>query len=438
MKESKSKIFVVLLIAVFVLFFLAGGQSIFFEKAEANFVKDFYNRFLRPFFLQNLNIFPSPADNFRLPDGYEKPASETETKDTTIRKRGPAPIIKYKPVIEYEQAVINAVEKAASAVVAIIISKDVPVLERCLYNPFGDFFEGGLRGEGFEIYVPCPSPSGRTERRRIGGGSGFIVSSDGLILTNRHVVSDASANYTVFTSDGKTYEAKVMALDETEDLAIIKIEAVGLPVAVLGNSDLVRLGQTAIAVGNALGEFKNTVSVGVISGIRRNISAVGPRQVESIEDVIQTDAAINIGNSGGPLVNLRGEVIGINTAVARGAENIGFAIPINKAKRVLESFKATGRIVVPFLGVSHSLTEQGVKVIKGEGFPAVWPGSAAEKAGIKEGDIILELNGHKIGENQSLASVIRKFQVGDRISVKIKRGEVILNLRAVLTEKPAM
>src|SRR3990167_6977380 len=166
-----------------------------------------------------------------------------------------------------------------------------------------------------------------------GGGTGFIITSDGLIVTNKHVVSDENATYTVFTSDGKEFEAKILAHDPLNDLAVVKIEATGLPVVELGDSDQIKVGQFVVAIGNALGEFSNTVTLGVISAKDRQITAGGGGIAESLSGLLQTDAAINPGNSGGPLVNLAGQVVGINTAIAGNAESIGFAIPINVVKK---------------------------------------------------------------------------------------------------------
>jgi serine protease Do len=236
-------------------------------------------------------------------------------------------------VLTQEEEVILAVKNNSPAVASIIISKNLPLYEQCYVNPFGDLFPG------FQIPQICQKG---TQLQEIGGGSGFVVSADGLILTNKHVVSDRQAEYTVLTNDGKKYSAKVLALDPNQDLAIIKIEngTSSLPTAKLGDSDNLQIGQTAIAIGNALGEFKNTVSVGVVSGLGRTITAGGGSASETIKDVIQTDAAINPGNSGGPLLNLKGEVVGINTAIVSGAESIGFAIPINQAKAILKEESA--------------------------------------------------------------------------------------------------
>lgn len=374
------------------------------------------------------NLFGDLLRNFFSPFSQSVPQEPSET--------GPQ-VPLYKPVIDYENAVVAAVKKASPAVVSITISKNVPIIEECPYDPFADlppeirrFFGGGQ-----QFYVPCERG---TELKEIGGGSGFIISEDGLILTNKHVVADTSASYTVFLNDGSKYEAKVLARDPIQDLAVVKIDAAGLPTVELGNSDNLELGQTAIAIGNALGEFRNTVSMGVISGLSRKVTASGGGGFsETIYGVIQTDAAINPGNSGGPLLNLRGEVIGINTAIASGAENIGFAIPVNDAKRDIESVKSTGEIQLPFLGVRYAMTEDGA-VLQGKGVePAITPGSPAEAAGLKAGDIILEFGGQKIDENNPLASVIARHRVGETVSVKVLRGTETLILNATLAKRPA-
>ena len=281
------------------------------SQAKASVFGDFYDKYLKSFFV--------------LP---EKPVKQEE-------------IELYGPTDAYENAVIKAVEKATPSVVSIVVSKDLPVLEECLYDPFNgffrnDFFDSGWRGLTFTI--PCPSAD-KTEKREIGGGTGFVVSEDGLIITNNHVVSDTKAEYTVIMNDTDKYAATVLVRDPDSDLALMRIPMTGLSALPLADSDTVRLGQTAIAIGNALAEFENTVSVGVVSGLSRNVTAKDGQtgRTITIDNVIQTDTAINPGNSGGPLLNLKAEVIGINTAIVSGAENIGFAIPANKVKTVMVS-----------------------------------------------------------------------------------------------------
>lgn len=338
-----------------------------------------------------------------------------------------------------EEKIVKIIEEVSPAVVSIIISKDVPIYEQYYVNPFGPLFE---------ILVPQQRQIG-TEQREIGGGTGFIVSKDGMILTNKHVVADDKAEYTVFTNNGKKYTAKILAKDPVQDIAVLKIESdEPFPFVRLGDSDQIKLGQTAIVIGNALGEYENTISVGVISGLGRTITASGEGIVETLEDTIQTDAAINRGNSGGPLLNLNGEVIGINTATVLDAQSIGFSIPINNAKRDIEQVKEIGKIIYPFLGVRYLLVNDSIKeennlsvnygalITKGEnGEPAVSAGSAAQKAGLKEGDIILEINSEKITSDNSLAKIITKLNPGDKVSLKVLKDKEEKNIEVVLGER---
>jgi len=347
-----------------------------------------------------------------------------------------------------ESAVTAAVEKASPAVVSIIVSKDIPKIQDFFSDPFGfdPFFNPFGSGQQQQ-----PDNQGGTEKQEIGGGSGFIVSRDGLIVTNRHVVSDQEAEYTVMTNDEKRHSAKVMAIDPVSDVAILKIEAGGnLPILELADSGNLKIGQTVIAIGNSLGEFRNTVSKGIISGLKRNVIAGdGFGQAENLSEVIQTDAAINPGNSGGPLLNISGQVIGVNVAMAQGAENIGFALPINIVKKDIESVKTKGRIVQPYIGVRYIPVtaviqkennlpfDFGALVLRGQSITdfAVVPGSPADKAGIVENDIILEINGTKIDDTHQLSDQIAKFNVGDTISLKIWSKGQEKNVQVTLEER---
>jgi len=302
--------------------------------------------------------------------------------------------------------------------------------------------------EFFDYPNQEPQEQEKTEKKEIGGGTGFIVSPDGLIVTNKHVIVDKEAEYTVLTNEGKKYSAEIIAEDPAQDIAILKINADNLKSAKLGNSDSVKLGQTAIAIGNALGEFRNTVSVGVVSGLSRSITASGADFVERLDNVIQTDAAINQGNSGGPLLNLKGEVIGMNTAIAQGAQNIGFAIPVNRIKRDIESVKASGEIKVPFLGVRYRLitpdfaesqdlpVEKGALIRGSQEGPAIVPDSAADKAGLQAEDIITKINGREVSLDQTLGYLIQQLEIGDTVTITILRDGEEMNLTAELEERP--
>ncbi len=337
-----------------------------------------------------------------------------------------------------QEAVIEAVEKASPAVVSIIVTKDLPVIEQYQqFDSFGGdgFFEQFFGNGFFDFGIPQYRQKG-TEEKEIGGGTGFIVSLDGLIVTNRHVVEDKEASYTVLTNQGERLSAQVLARDPVEDIALLKIDKTDLPVIELGSSDNLKIGQTVIAIGNALAEYRNTVSTGVVSGLMRSIYAFGSYgQTEKISGVIQTDAAINPGNSGGPLLNLKGEAIGVNVAMAQGAQNIGFALPINKVKRDIEQVKAKGKISYPFLGVRYILINSEIKaknnlsidygalIVGGSQSDelAIIPGAPADKAGLKENDIILEVNGQKVNQENGLADLIQQYQPGDKVELKVLR-----------------
>ena len=339
--------------------------------------------------------------------------------------------IDYEVVAQEELATMQAVEEVAESVVSIIITKELDQI----YNltgpnlfPFDDYYEYNYP-YGYEF-----DSSGKTE---VGGGTGFVISSDGLILTNRHVVEDTEAEYTVFLNDGSSYQAEVLSLDPFKDLAFLQIEANDLKEAKLGNSDGINIGQTVIAIGNTLSEYRNTVTKGVVSGLSRTVITGEGWDSETLENVIQTDAAINPGNSGGPLLNLAGEVIGVNTAIDREGESIGFAIPINDAKTVIESVKKYNRIIRPMLGVRYILNNEtvaqannlsvthGALLVAGykENQPATVPGSPADLAGLREGDLIIEINGQIIDQTNTLSREISKYMPDEVVELKVLRGE---------------
>lgn len=369
-------------------------------------------------------------------------------------------------MIEYEKQTIDAVKKVLPAVVSIVISKHLPKIKRMpmmpFFGPFSPFGmpgmpDGGLPGDGEagdDQFIPHPHHKvrgGDGEKVKVGGGSGFIVHPDGLVLTNKHVVFDPDAEYTVINGDEKEYHGRVISRDPINDVAVLKIDARGLPAVRLGNSNKIELGQTVVAIGNALGLFTNTVSKGIVSGLGRKISASMGQggEMEHLRNVIQTDVAINQGNSGGPLINLDGEVIGINTAIIFGAQNIGFALPINWAKADLEDIIKHGRIIRPFIGLRYVMLNKALKerydlpvdygalVIKDHvpGSVAVVKHSPADRAGIRENDIVLEINGEKLTEKKELADLIQTANVGEEIEMTVIRKDKTMKVKTVLEER---
>lgn len=279
-------------------------------------------------------------------------------------------------------------------------------------------------------------------------GSGVIVSEDGYILTNKHVIKGANAIQAV-TSDGATYtDVSIVGTDPLNDIAYLKIkDAKNLSAATLGDSSTTRVGQGVIAIGNSLGQYQNTVTSGIISGKGRPVAASsesGGGTTESLTDLIQTDAAINPGNSGGPLLNRSGQVIGINTAVAANAEGIGFAIPINATKGVLKSIKAGKGAQRSYLGLNYvALTAaiakkenlrvtQGAYVVTSNGSNPVQPGSPAEKADIRNKDIIVKINGLQVGVQGGVSSLIGEYAPGDTVELTLLRGGKEITTRATL------
>lgn len=275
-------------------------------------------------------------------------------------------------------------------------------------------------------------------------GTGIVLSANGLILTNKHVVEGGSA-FVVTTSDQKQYkDAKVVATDPSNDIAFIKVDASGLKPAELGDSSKVEIGSFVVAIGNALGEFQNTVTTGVISGKGRPVTAASGDSAEKLQNLFQTDAAINPGNSGGPLVNIDGQVIGINTAVAgQGSENIGFAIPINEAKRDIETVEKGQQIKRAYLGVAYVMLnselaqENNIKVNKGAYITNTCANqnSHAHSAGLKTGDVIIKIDNTELTEDYNLSSVIASYNPGDTVTVTFVRDGKEQTVKVKLGQK---
>jgi serine protease Do len=344
--------------------------------------------------------------------------------------------------MEYQDKVVRAINKALPGVISIAASKDIAAVEqevakmgmdpRQLADRFAQEAEGG--------------------KITVSTGSGFIVDPSGIVLTNKHVIQDAEASYQAVINE-KKYDVVVLGKDPLSDIAVLKITAPPpkLPTIKLCVSKKVRLGETVIAIGNALGEFQNTVSTGIVSGLSRFLSAITDMQghQERLRGLIQTDAAINPGNSGGPLINLKGEAIGISTAVVFGAQNIGFAIPIDRAIRDLEDVKKQGHIRAPFLGIRYVLLNKklsdhlGIQQQKGalimrEGLPgdnAILPNSAAERAGLLENDIVVSANGKEVTEKNTLEDELSERSVGDEVELGVLRKNKHITFKVPLEDR---
>jgi serine protease Do len=344
---------------------------------------------------------------------------------------------------DLEESTIKVVQEVGKAVVSISVVVKEKVGRFYFESPFEGFGDDFFRRFFEEFFGEFPE----REYKRIGLGSGVIIDKDGYILTNEHVISGAT-EVKVKLSDGREFNAVVKGKDRRSDLAVIKIEAHNLPVAKLGNSNNLKIGQWVLAIGNPFGfAIENpepTVTAGVISAIHRYLPALGRRD-RAYDDLIQTDAAINPGNSGGPLVNLDGEVIGINTAIITttgGYQGLGFAIPANKAKRILKKLIRGEEILYGWLGVSiQNLNEDlrayfGIKEREGVIVVKVFKNSPADKAGIKEGDLILTFDNKQIKTSRDLVRIVTSTQVGERISVTILRSGKEMNLRVTVGRRP--
>lgn len=320
-----------------------------------------------------------------------------------------------RTVVSEENAVITVVEKVSPSVVAIGATQRV-------FNPFDPFS------------VP------RSQNSTI--GTGFVVSDKGIIVTNKHVVSDPDVRYTVVTRDGKKFEIKKIYRDPVLDLAVVQVEGETMQALELGDSSKLKVGQTVIAIGNALGRFTNTVTTGVVSGLGRKVVAGDPfsGSSESLDDLIQTDAAINPGNSGGPLLNSVGQVVGVNVATTEGAQNIGFAVPINSVKMIADEFIEKGSVSRPFLGISYRFISKDVAIMnevpQGAFIQEVVAGSSADKAGIAEGDIITKVDGQSVDSESKISEAIAGRKIGDNLNLTVWNDGKERQVTATLQELP--
>jgi serine protease Do len=330
-------------------------------------------------------------------------------------------------IVSEESVVIDVVDKVSPSVVTINLSTTKTVLP-----DISQFF-----GSPFSFDLPQNSQQQKVEQDI---ATGFVVSKEGLIVTNKHVVSDTNGKYKVITKDNKNYDVIKIYRDPTNDIAILKVNATDLRPVEMGDSSKLKVGQFVIAIGTALGEFRNTVTTGVVSGIGRSISAGSPFQesAEQLDNVIQTDAAINPGNSGGPLINSSGQVIGVNSAVSESGQNIGFALPINLIKDSLENFNQTGQFSRPFLGVRYQMISREVAIMnevpEGAYIIEVVAGSPAEKSGLKRGDIITKIDGQKLSETITIANIMNKKKVGDILEIAYWRNNSDQTIKVTLQE----
>lgn len=341
--------------------------------------------------------------------------------------------------------IVAAVKKTMPAVVSVVVTQTLKQLQQEVPE---------LGAPTLFNFPTVPIPPDKIDshgRVQVGGGSGFIVHDKGIILTNKHVISEPHSSYTVIMGTGDDYEAEVLASDPVDDVAILKIRThTSLPVVPLGDSGKLELGQTVLAIGNALGVFNNTVSAGIISGLSRAVSAKTDLDghIQEMRGLIQTDAAINPGNSGGPLIDIHGRAIGINTAAASGAQSIGFAIPIRAALRDLQDLEHYGHIRRPLLGIRyltitpgirqrfHLPADHGALVTREHSFDrAVIPGTPAYQAGVMERDIILEWNGKSVTPEKSIHDYLDECSVGDVVTLAILRKGKLITVPVKLMER---
>ncbi|MFZ2199679.1 MAG: trypsin-like peptidase domain-containing protein [Microgenomates group bacterium] len=319
-------------------------------------------------------------------------------------------------ILTEENVVTDVADKVSPGVVTVSFKQQTPVMQQYFMDPFGMF--GGRRA------------TGEVDTQQVDIGSGFVVDKSGLVVTNKHVVAQGQpSDYKIILKDDSEHQVEKIWRDPVNDLAILKISGGEFSATLMGDSDKIKVGNFVVAIGTALGEFRHTVTTGVVSGLGRGITAGdGFSGAEKLDNVIQTDAAINPGNSGGPLLNSAGQVIGVNVAVSQGSNNIGFALPINVVKESLNNFNTTGQFDRPFFGVKYQLItkEQGIlnNVPAGAYVVEVVKDSSADKAGVVKGDIITKFDGVSVeGEKNGLAGLLSKKKIGDRVDVEIYRGK---------------
>lgn len=348
------------------------------------------------------------------------------SKFVSGRFGSPEKILEQK-VLKEESVVVDIAEQSSPSVVTVSITAERQAAQPFFNDPFGLF--------GFNN-IP-----GKIEQIKQDIGTGFVIDG-GLVVTNKHVVASTDGKYRVITKDDKEFQVSKIYRDPANDIAILKVDGMSVPAVKLGDSGNLKVGQFVIAIGTALGEFRHTVTTGVISGLGRGIQAGDPfgGNAEQLDNVIQTDAAISPGNSGGPLLNSSGEVIGINVAVAQGSQNIGFALPINSVKEVVDSFQKTGQFERPFLGVRYRMISQKAALLndvpQGAYVEDVVPESPADKGGVINGDIIIKIGGNKIDgkDDSGLAKEIAKRKVGETVDMEIWRDGETKNLRVTLQQ----
>ncbi|MEI8348783.1 MAG: Do family serine endopeptidase [Candidatus Omnitrophota bacterium] len=345
---------------------------------------------------------------------------------------------------DLEDSFVKVAAQTGKAVVSISsVVKEKVVTEFRSHSPFEGFENDPFRGFFEDFFGQSPN----MEFRRMGLGSGVIINAEGYILTNEHVVSGAS-EIKVKLSDGREFDAEIKGSDKRSDLAVIKIKAINLPSAVLGDSDTLKIGKWVVAIGNPFGYAidnpEPTVTVGVVSALRRSIPALGRRD-RSYDELVQTDAAINPGNSGGPLVNLNGEVVGINTAIislSGGYEGLGFAIPINKVKRILPKLMKGENVLYGWLGINiQDLNDDlrsyfGIKESAGVIVVKVYNDSPAQKAGLKEGDLIIKFNTQPVKTTKDLKALVASSEIETEVPILILRDAKELALRVKVGKSP--